>query len=222
MPINIPAVSPTSTTHLHTSNYTNSNANSHNIYWHPVNSNTSKSSQIYFNQDSNLSRQFSKQIEIKNTIHQPVLTQPNNFKKTSNNVIFQSSPKEDQITLPTHPVYKAPSISMSVKPTSTQPDPKQLTQSYHNTTKVSQSFETPKFNYYQSPYSSADMKNSVGSFQIQPSVSNSLTSQPNFNFVPLPNNDSPTKSSNSPILTKSIISPEPVLGGAYLQPKVSA
>jgi hypothetical protein len=111
---------------------------------------------------------------------------------------------------------------MSVKPTSTQADPKQLTQSYHNTTKVSQSFETPKFNYYQSPYSSADMKNSVGSFQIQPSVSNSLTSQPNFNFVPLPNNDSPTKSSNSPILTKSIISPEPVLGGAYLQPKVSA
>ena len=93
MPINIPVVSPTSTTHLHTSNYTNSNANSHNIFWHPVNSNTSKSSQIYFNQDSNLSRQFSKQIEIKNTIHQPVLTQPNNFKKTSNNVFFQSSPK---------------------------------------------------------------------------------------------------------------------------------
>lgn len=127
------------------------------------------------------------------------------------------------MTLPTHPVYKAPSISMSVKPTSTQADPKQLVQSYNNTTKVSQSFETPKFNYYQSPYSSADMKNSVGSFQIQPSVSNSLTSQPNFNFVPLPSNDSPTKSiSSSPILTKSIISPEPVLGGAYLQPKVSA
>lgn len=125
-------------------------------------------------------------------------------------------------THPTHPVYKAPSISMSVKPTSTQPDPKHLAQSYQNTTMVSQSFETPKFNYYQSPYSSADMKNSVGSFQIQPSVSNSLTSQPNFNFVPLPSNDSPTKSINSsPILTKSIISPEPVLGGAYLQPKVS-
>ena len=233
-----PTISPHNVSrHLQLSNYgnsNNSNANSHSVHWNP-NISTAKSSQIYVNanveHDSNLSKQFTKQIEIKNSMNQLNPAATDNFKKTTNKVQFQSAshdyPTQAQ-TLAYNSASGNPSISMVIKPTQLQVGQDQLYQSYKNNTSVSQSYETPKFNYYPSPYSSIDKKNSVSNFnrQMQASVPNSLSAPtpPYFNILlPNPSPDSPTKSvSSSPILTKSIISPEPPAGIGYMQPKVSA
>lgn len=151
-----------------------------------------------------------------------------NFKKTTNKVQFQSAshdyPTQAQ-TLAYNSASGNPSISMVIKPTQLQVGQDQLYQSYKNNTSVSQSYETPKFNYYPSPYSSIDMKNSVSNFnsQMQASVPNSLSAPtpPYFNILlPNPSPDSPPKvSAARPSSPNRSLVPSPQLALGICSPR---